>query len=54
MRGTDFQQVVLNLERFWAEKGCVIGQPYDLEVGPWRVSDKRVTAPGDIDPNKSI
>ena len=28
-----YQQVVLDLERFWAEKGCVIQQPYDLEVG---------------------
>jgi glycyl-tRNA synthetase alpha chain len=28
-----FQDVILNLERFWAGKGCVIQQPYDMEVG---------------------
>jgi glycyl-tRNA synthetase alpha chain len=28
-----YQQVVLELEQFWADKGCVIVQPYDLEVG---------------------
>jgi glycyl-tRNA synthetase alpha chain len=29
----NLQDLILNLERFWAEKGCVIEQPYDLEVG---------------------
>lgn len=49
-----FQAVVMALERFWAAQGCVIEQPYDLEVGagtmhpatflralgpePWRVA----------------
>ncbi|MFP3928018.1 MAG: glycine--tRNA ligase subunit alpha [Desulfobacteraceae bacterium] len=28
-----FQELILILERFWAEKGCLIQQPYDLEVG---------------------
>jgi glycyl-tRNA synthetase alpha chain len=28
-----FQEMVLGLERFWAERGCVIGQPYSSEVG---------------------
>jgi len=28
-----FQELILNLERFWADKGCLIQQPYDLEVG---------------------
>ncbi|MBI4508612.1 MAG: glycine--tRNA ligase subunit alpha [Deltaproteobacteria bacterium] len=28
-----FQDVILTLQHFWAEKGCVIHQPYDLEVG---------------------
>ncbi|NNG08384.1 MAG: glycine--tRNA ligase subunit alpha, partial [Desulfobacteraceae bacterium] len=28
-----FQELILSLERFWAERGCVIQQPYDLEVG---------------------
>ena len=29
----NFQDVMLSLERFWARKGCVLVQPYDLEVG---------------------
>lgn len=28
-----FQGLLLTLQRFWAEKGCVILQPYDMEVG---------------------
>jgi glycyl-tRNA synthetase alpha chain len=28
-----FQEVVLALSRFWAERGCLVLQPYDLEVG---------------------
>lgn len=30
---TDFQSIILNLQRYWAEQGCVILQPYDMEVG---------------------
>lgn len=51
---TSFQDLILNLAHFWAERGCVLAQPYDLEVGagtmhpdsflrvlgpePWRVA----------------
>ena len=28
-----FQDLVLGLERYWAERGCVIAQPYPSEVG---------------------
>ncbi|WP_237154074.1 glycine--tRNA ligase subunit alpha [Oryzibacter oryziterrae] len=28
-----FQGLILTLQRFWAEKGCVVLQPYDMEVG---------------------
>ena len=28
-----FQNVILTLQRFWAEQGCLVGQPYDIEVG---------------------
>jgi len=50
----NFQDVILALQQFWARKGCVLVQPYDLEVGagtfhpatllkslgpePWRVA----------------
>jgi len=28
-----FQDLIMNLERFWSEQGCLIAQPYDIEVG---------------------
>ncbi|WP_213698320.1 glycine--tRNA ligase subunit alpha [Acetomicrobium sp.] len=50
----NLQEVIFRLERFWASQGCVIQQPYDIEVGagtmnpattlrvlgpePWRVA----------------
>jgi glycyl-tRNA synthetase alpha chain len=30
---TSFQGLILELQRFWAAQGCVILQPYDVEVG---------------------
>src|SRR5690348_18425900 len=30
---TSFQSLILTLQRYWAEQGCVILQPYDVEVG---------------------
>lgn len=49
-----FQDVIISLQRYWAARGCVIEQPYDVEVGagtmhpatflralgpePWRVA----------------
>lgn len=32
-RKPSFQQLVLTLHQFWADQGCVILQPYDMEVG---------------------
>jgi len=28
-----FQELILALNKFWSDRGCVIQQPYDLEVG---------------------
>ena len=28
-----FQDTIFNLQKYWSKKGCVILQPYDLEVG---------------------
>jgi glycyl-tRNA synthetase alpha chain len=28
-----FHQLILRLQTFWAERGCVLQQPYDVEVG---------------------
>jgi glycyl-tRNA synthetase alpha chain len=53
-RALNFQEMILALDRFWAGQGCVLEQPYDVEVGagtlhpatflrtlgpkPWRVA----------------
>jgi glycyl-tRNA synthetase alpha chain len=50
----NFQDLLLGIQRYWAERGCVLQQPYDLEIGagtmypdtffrvlgpePWRVA----------------
>ena len=28
-----FQETILNLQKYWSNQGCVILQPYDMEVG---------------------
>ena len=28
-----FQDTILNLQRYWSKNGCIILQPYDMEVG---------------------
>jgi glycyl-tRNA synthetase alpha chain len=33
-----FQELILRLQNFWAERGCVLQQPYDLEVGAGTMS----------------
>jgi len=49
-----FQQLLLGIQSYWAEQGCILQQPYDLEIGagtmhpdtffrvlgpePWRVA----------------
>src|ERR1700710_1203397 len=33
-----FQDLLFTLQRFWADRGCVLQQPYDLEVGAGTMS----------------
>ena len=33
MMQMDFQSLILALQNYWATQGCVILQPYDMEVG---------------------
>ncbi|WP_446742275.1 glycine--tRNA ligase subunit alpha [Silvibacterium acidisoli] len=33
-----FQQLLFRLQSFWAERGCVLQQPYDIEVGAGTMS----------------
>ena len=28
-----FQELIFRLQRFWGERGCVVAQPYDMEMG---------------------
>jgi glycyl-tRNA synthetase alpha chain len=28
-----FQDLILQLQQFWAERGCIIAQPYDMQMG---------------------
>ena len=28
-----FQELIMTLEKYWADRGCIIQQPYDIEVG---------------------
>jgi glycyl-tRNA synthetase alpha chain len=32
-KAPSFQSLILTLQAFWAEQGCIILQPYDMEVG---------------------
>ena len=31
--GLSFQELILNLSKFWSDYGCIIQQPYDIEKG---------------------
>jgi glycyl-tRNA synthetase alpha chain len=33
MQKLSFQNIILRLQSFWSDRGCVILQPYDLEMG---------------------
>jgi glycyl-tRNA synthetase alpha chain len=33
-----FQELLFRLEKFWADRGCVLQQPYDVEVGAGTMS----------------
>ncbi|RME43177.1 MAG: glycine--tRNA ligase subunit alpha [Deltaproteobacteria bacterium] len=34
----NFQELIFALERFWGDQGCIVMQPYDLEVGAGTMS----------------
>ena len=33
LKSLSFQEIIMNLQKFWGKYGCIILQPYDLEVG---------------------
>src|SRR3712207_3607591 len=33
MQGLNFQDIIMRLDAYWAEQGCLVVQPYDVEVG---------------------
>ena len=38
MSALTFQELILKLQKFWADYGCVLQQPYDIEVGAGTMS----------------
>ncbi len=52
--------MIMNLQKFWAEQGCYLAQPYDLEVGAgtmtpdtfFRVLDKRLWKVAYVQPSR--
>jgi len=38
LSGMDFQSVVLALQTYWSERGCLLAQPYDVEKGAGTMS----------------
>lgn len=54
------QDLIMNLQKFWAEQGCYLAQPYDLEVGAgtmtpdtfFRVLDKRLWKVAYVQPSR--
>ena len=32
-KGLTFQQLIFNLQKYWSDRGCILQQPYDVEVG---------------------
>ena len=28
-----FQEIILNLQKFWSDQGCIVQNPYDIEKG---------------------
>jgi len=34
----NFQEIIFSLDKFWSDQGCVIEQPYDIEVGAGTMS----------------
>jgi glycyl-tRNA synthetase alpha chain len=37
-KGLTFQELIFTLQRFWAERGCILQQSYDVEVGAGTMS----------------
>lgn len=33
MKNLSFQQIILTLQQYWSDQGCILLQPYDIEVG---------------------
>ena len=40
-----FQDIIMSLQKFWGNYGCVILQPYDLEVGADDKDDDDILLP---------
>jgi len=39
-----FQELIFALEKYWHSQGCIIQQPYDMEVGRGHFSSSHLSA----------
>jgi glycyl-tRNA synthetase alpha chain len=37
-KGLTFQELIFTLQKFWADQGCILQQPYDVEMGAGTMS----------------
>src|SRR5450432_455654 len=37
-----YQELIFSLQKFWADRGCVLQQPYDIEVGAGTMAPENV------------
>ena len=48
-----FQEIILALQQFWSEQGCILAEPYDVEKGAGTMNPStflRVLGPGQSAP----
>ena len=46
----NFQDIILTLQKYWAERGCNLVQPYDLEMGAGTFHPATFLAPWVLNP----
>src|SRR3546814_18256632 len=49
-----FQDLILTLQHYWSERGCVVLQPYDLEMGDGTFHPATRLRASGPDPGKEI
>ena len=34
MSAPTFQEMIFRLKHYWSDRGCIVTEPYDMELGP--------------------